>query len=198
MKILLSLTLAAACAFTARAAGAQAIGVYFDPAAGPTTIVQPAPGSGTLYILAILGGAASNGIAGAEFRVGCFPPDWYATWSSLSGSPILGSPFGAGAQIAFPSCQEGTNGVVLLCTVMYFATSAVVNHCIGVAARIPPSNPNYSCPVVVICDSPTYTYQCVRGGEAVFNPTDEECRPWDTCPVAVNPATWSVLKGLYR
>lgn len=185
------LLVALAVALTASSATAQNIGIFFDPSgaqcSGP--VVQ---GTSTrLYILAVTGGPASGGIVVGEFRVVGLPAGWLvnAVPNPLANIQI-GDPFGpVGTDLAFPVCQTGP--VVLLFTVDLVATTSVTDHYLRIAQRNPPTNQTFHCPVVVLCDSPTFTSVCSTGGEAILNPTGPGCT------VAAVPTSWTQVKGLY-
>jgi hypothetical protein len=61
-----------------------------------------------------------------------------------------------------------------------------------VVAADPPGNPQFRCPLVNLCDAPTFTKVCVGGGVFVINPSGASCID------AVTPQTWSGVKGLFR
>jgi hypothetical protein len=86
-----------------------------------------------------------------------------------------------------------SSGLVLLYTVSYFATSLVTDAHMFVHQHTTPSNPNFLCPLVTLCDDPAFTKLCVTGGEAIFNPGAGH-----GCTVAVQQATWSGVKSLYN
>jgi hypothetical protein len=72
------------------------------------------------------------------------------------------------------------------------------------------SNQRFLCPLFTLCDGPTYTKVCLgsnvkpcgidalcsSSGGAIINPAPGQTAP---CPgVAVDQATWSAVKTLYR
>lgn len=182
----------------ADAASAQSILVSFDPSGGydacGATIPGPMPV--TWYLLAQLGGPVQSGIVGAEFRQVGTPAGWVmtATPSALA-SIALGDPLQGGAQIGFPTCQTGTDGIVLLYTVQGFATSTVGCTVLWTTRHTNYSNPSFACPVLVQCYGPAYTYVCAAGGEAYIN---AQCGDPVSCPVAVTPTRWAQVKSLYQ
>jgi len=126
----------------------------------------PTPGQGTAHIIAFLApGPTSNGITGAEFRVVGMPPEMGVT---AIPNPLanldLGNPFGDGCNIAFPTCQTGSSGIVLLYTVQLFVPPTGVPHYVlDVEQHASPSGPNFPCPLVTLCDAPVFTKVCVNG-----------------------------------
>lgn len=181
-----------AIALGASTASAQSIGVFGDNAGGSCNIAAPAGGAGSLFILATLGGAVSGGMTGAEFRVDNIPPSWFLNVTPNPAANLtLGAPFaaGGGANIAFPGCQIGGGGVVLLYSVSFFALSSETNRTLSVLRHTTPSNLNFQCPLLTLCDSPVFTKVCVNGGQAVIN--------GPSCTVAVEQKSWSSVKALY-
>ena len=146
----------------------------------------------TFYIMAYLvGDAAVDGITGAEFQVRNFPAGWFGTPTPNPFSNVsIGNPLAGGCNIAFPVCQPGTNGLVLLYTVTGFSTTAVSNLLLQVDRREVPTNPNRLCAAVVLCDAPVFGVTCVSGGTAMIN------GPCPCCP-ATEPTNWSAMKSLY-
>src|SRR5262245_25688673 len=139
----------------ASGASAQSVGVFFDPNGATCAVNQPAGASGTMYILATLGGGSSGGMTGAEFRVDNFPANWFANIvPNPAANLVLGGPLAAGCNIAFPTCQIGMGGIVTLYTVTYFATDLQSNRHLAVLRHTTPSNANFQCPLQTLCDSP--------------------------------------------
>jgi hypothetical protein len=190
MKLRVIATLCLALALGVGSASAQSIGVYFD-ANGGTCSTAIAPNTPfTMYMIANLGGATSGGITGAEFRMDGFPAGWFGTPSRNPAANIdVGNPMNGGTNLAFPSCQAGSGGRVLLFTINGFATSAVVNRYFQILQHTTPSNPNFVCPLVTICDA-VFTKICVTGGVAIVN--------GPPCTVAVQPASWSAVKEMFN
>ena len=56
--------------------------------------------------------------------------------------------------------------------------------------HINPSNPNFQCPVLVLCDAPIFTTICVPGGQAIWN--------GPPCTVGVDQKSWSGVKNLFN
>jgi len=139
----------------------------------------------------LYGDAATGGITGAEFRVDGWPAGWFGAPTRNPAANIdVGSPIAGGTNIAFPTCQSPDgNGIVLLFTINGLATSVPSNLVLKTLPHTVPSNPNFVCPLVTICDD-VFTKVCVAGGEAFIN--------GPTCNVAVTPASWSTVKSLYN
>jgi hypothetical protein len=117
---------------------------------------------------------------------------------------VLGNPFNQlGVNIAFPACQTGTGGRVQLFsfTVIEATNPAPEDSWLTVRQHYTSSNPNFRCPLVNLCDDPYFTAVCLGARESdhwrsVVNPsvgTTSDCSP-----VAVEEATWSAVKGIFR
>lgn len=132
--------------------------------------------------------------------------------SVVIGNPILTStppppdpPYQRG-NIAFAvnpdgtGCQTGDAGAppgkVLLYTIQMFnfSNTNVIpsNTYLTVGPGIPPTNPNFNCPLMTNCESPAFPAFCVKGGTFMVNPVGRSCN------VAVSTQTWGEVKGLYR
>ena len=126
---------------------------------------------------------------------------------------------GRGVNIAFSECQQGDSGKILLERVdITNAGCSTDPLLLVVLSHDTPSNQFFQCPLFTLCDGPDFTKVCLRrslvpcdnpeppypsnatcstSGRAVINPSSEDylvpCRP-----TAVEPATWTAVKGLYR
>jgi hypothetical protein len=116
-----------------------------------------------------------------------------------------------GTNIAFPACQTGSR--VRLFTFLLVERTPTRDIALHITDHATPSNPYFCCPLMTLCDGPVYTKLCVnepyyRGsyaprGEpgAIINPLDSsalQCPSVSGVPLNVHPASWSVVKGLYR
>ena len=190
MKVRVTVTLVAALALGVGSASAQSIGLYFDPSSATCSSAPTLFTPGTMYVLAVLSGADSGGITGAEFQIQNFPA-WFPSANAHAGATTIGNPLTGGANIAFSPCDTGAGGLVVLYTNNYFITSAVSDVTVSILRHTNPSNPFFLCSLVTLCDAPAFTKVCVNGGQAFINPVGR------TCTVGVQPATWSQVKGLY-
>jgi len=139
------------------------VGVFGDAAATIHCMQAPAGVPTTLYVVASTAGTTANGITGAEFRIEFTNPSGYfISYSAPSGAQALGDPLSsAGFNIAWPSCQVPSAGKVQLGTVMVFNAGSGGQTDIIVKRKNPPSNANYSCALLVQCDTPAYTTSCM-------------------------------------
>ena len=75
---------------------------------------------------------------------------------------------------------------------------------LGVGQGIPPGSPLFPCPLVTLCNGPSWTTVCVQGGQFLVNPMVRNCTTGITvsggmpCPIAVEPRSWGSVKSLYR
>ena len=87
------------------------------------------------------------------------------------------------------------NGVEVLYTVEVLASSERSDLEFSIAMREPPTNPSFSCPVLLDCDVPLFTKYCVRSVPCFVNASTPK-----PCPVAeaVESSNWGKVKALYR
>jgi|CXWL01.1.fsa_nt_gi hypothetical protein len=171
------------------------IGVYFDAAgtmcSGTIRPDQP----GTIYILA----KAEPGTeipSGAEFRFTGLPSSWAVYPVPNPNTLSLGDPFAHGVNIASvgsPCAEPGTIPVLLLYTVLVLASETVDDVRFDLVQRDPPSNPAWTCPLVVGCGLP-YEKYCVETDPCFVNVST----PAPCVVTAVERTTWTALRGLYR
>ena len=133
-----------------------------------------------------LKGAAAAGIIGAEFYVEGLenlPGDWVAASSpavaagldgdlvTLSDSDGDGFDDDRRGQITFLACR--TDPIVTLATLTVWSHDAIADldaTRIRVVSGNPPSDPNFDCPLLVLCDEPAFTKVCAEGTSFEINP----------------------------
>jgi len=143
------------------------------------------------YLVAVLGGdAAAGGMQGAEFRIFGYDSGWFnAVTPNPSADFLTGHPLGDGCQIAFPICQVQQGAVpILLYTIDTVVMEAIPDVVLRIDRHTAPSNPNFQCPRLVLCDPPVYTSVCVGTAPAYLT----------ACPLSVNATTWTRVRALYR
>jgi hypothetical protein len=189
MKVRTIAALVMALLFSVGSASASSIGVYFAADGSDCDATVAAFSQLNWYVLAHLyGDAGTAGLTGTEFRVANVPGAWFHTiTASPAANTVLGNLF-TGTNVAFAGCQPGP--WVLLYSVSTFAVSALPAMDWQVLAHSTPSNPDFNCPLIVLCDAPVYTKICVPGGEAFVN--------GGTCNIGVAPATWSQVKQMFN
>ena len=189
--ILVVLTVAC---LAANPASSSHIGVYFDAAASDCDL-GVFPGPVTWYIFAVLGeDAAGAGILGFEFRQIGTPAGWFINWipnPALCDLCLPQDPT-VGVGLHFFTCQPGP--AVLLFTASGFATTSPPTTCLSILPHSTPANPAFTCPLVTLCDAPTYTSLCVPGTSGVIN---GNCAIV-SCTIAVEDRTWTGVKKLYQ
>ena len=173
------------------APGTGSIGVYFDPDGNFCQGTIPAGTTGKVYIVAKLESWTADGIAGAEFRFTGVPEAWEVYAVPNPEIVAIGDPFANGVAAGF-ICQPPVAGKVLLYTVVVIAHEDVSDVRFEIQPRVPPlSGP---CPMLLACDDPIFTKWCVDGLACFVNATTST-----PCVVlAVEDATWSTVKALYR
>jgi hypothetical protein len=195
------------------------VGVYADAAGTQCCITVPQFASTTVHVIAKLGGATSSGVTGVEFRLEfSAAAGYFLTFNPGAGaSVVLGNPIddnpaandqGKGLNIAWPSCVPDPIGPQFsVGTITVFNVSG--GPCeIKTKRHEAASSPEHRCPLFILCDAPVYT-------KADMTITEEQnggiepiafvsqmnvagCAPTNCGPVAVEPATWSTVKDLYR
>jgi len=147
------------------------IGVYGDLTATQRNATFSLGVPRTLFIVAQLEGLTASGMTGAEFRVEGLPEDWTVFATPNPAAPVaLGDPFRVvngvhRANIAFPSCTFGTEGRVLLYTVVVIANSVVETGDMVVLGGDPPANPAWPVPLMTLCDFPDYSIVAAQGDD---------------------------------
>jgi hypothetical protein len=172
------------------------LGVYFD-ALGQTCSASVTPFVPfTVYLMVLPSGITSCGITGAEFRLEGLPGSWYASVNELGSPPfVLGNPITGGTNIVYSTCRSGPGPFVPLFRLDVLPTTQVEDLALTVKAKSPTSNPMWTGPIVTLCDIPAYTAVDIDGGSGLINPTTP---PPCQQTVAIQPATWSYMKALYR
>jgi len=168
---ILAAGLAFAIAIGPAGAPAQSIILTSHPDGTGCAVLAPPGTSFTFYVFAFLFGSAADGITGTEFRIAGLPagPGWTFTFlPNPAANLVLGSPLSGGVNIAFPSCQSGKLGRVLLGTVHGQNVSDPQGYVLHVRPRVPPSNPTFDCPLVTMCDA-GFTKVCVASHPLLLN-----------------------------
>ncbi len=176
------------------------LGTFFDTQAKVCT-ASVTSGVTKLYVVAGLLGQSAVGIAGAEFRlVNSNPNGFVLTATAMPGWIMVGDPLGAGAALVRDCAMNQGAGRVPLLEVTVFANDGAVNGHLIVQQASQPTNPLYTAPTLILCDTPTHSAIAAGNGyAALMNPSsgaDETTCP--DLPVAVEQQTWSRIKQLYR
>ena len=170
------------------------IGIYFDREGTMCTGRITPEEVGTVYVIAKTSGMSNCGIAGAEFRFQGIPASWTTYPVAEPDLLALGDPFLEGVTMGF-RCKRSDSRLSILYEVQVVATHVEEDLVFRVVNRDPATNPNFECPLLLLCDRPVFTKVCVTGLACVVNSTKpRKCGD----PVAVTARSWSQLKGLYR
>ena len=172
------------------------LGIYFDDRASNCSNTFAVGTSRTLYVLLLAEGDTRGGVSGLEFSIDASA----ATGYNFSGETVtLPNGFGVGG----PAVGDGLNIVStrgcesrLPLPVMRLQVTNLSGSRDGVveiAAKSPPSNYNFACPLVTLCDSPAFTKVCIAPDRAVLNPSGAL-----RCGVASEKSDWGRVKELYR
>jgi len=169
------------------------LGIYFDREATRCTGSVSSGSSTTMYVVLAGEGATSSGLTQVEFRIETSEARSYFFHSEAGlGNLQLGSAFGDGVNIAFPSCQS-SRAIPVMSFQVLNPGGAAADATLRITKKTMPSNASFQCPLAVLCDTPIFTKACVEGGKAVLNPASE--RP---CGSSREEAEWSRVKGLYK
>ena len=112
------------------------------------------------------------------------------------GSELIGDVLGAGGNVVTnyeKNCTSGIAVPILKFQVQNLSGGSDVILSIG--AKNPPSSlpEGFACPLVNLCDYPTFTSVCLRPGKAVLNPTGSIA-----CGSGAASSEWGRVKELYR
>jgi len=193
MKLRVIATLVAVMAFGAGSASAQSIGLFADVGSASCNITV-APFVATDFYINVVGAGAlpTGGITGAEFQVvHDFEAGTILNPAASGASNIaLGNPMTGGCNIAFPGCQVGVS-INLYAVQVVFLQATNITASMAVEAHTTPSNVNFACSLVNLCDGPVFTAVCLPGGSAFVNGQGD-------CTVAVDDVTWGEVKNLFN
>lgn len=194
--------------------------VDFNSCQAPTTNVLGFFSKAAFSLYARLSGPTAAGISGAEFfidglQIGTdIPTGCTVTFTKAANTTLIGDATqvtGAGtvdetrrANLTWsvdnpddPDCQKAPLTFLGLVEVQTpFGSASLLDgvHRLQVVAGNPPSNPTVPEPGLILCDAPFYTLVGIgTGGTFIINPDAQ-----NNCTVAVQDATWSSMKSLYR
>jgi hypothetical protein len=184
------------------------LALYAEPTLSTNCGVIPGLAPTDIYLGLKLSGG-ETGITGVEFSVTGTEGFLSATFTPITDlAPTVLGDFKAptdtsatstqtgGMNLAWGSCQLGTR--LALAKISLFSLTALPDKVLKVMHKFPPSNPNYglSGPVLTRCDAPEFTGVKMSGGYFICNASATPPLP---CLVdAIQPQTWSAMKGLYR
>jgi len=203
-RALLSMLLLGPLAF-APSAHAQYIGIFMDPEA---TSCAQAVGDQPwidLHVVAILEDELTE-VHGFQFQITGLPPTWSPAnvlWvpdpnlSFTLGSPMFpGSIYttSGGVNIILPACTGPEPSRVMLGRMVILGAPTPEDVLLRVeAVKLVPPDPD--CVAANDCIVPSHLLRCIGGGQILLNGTGS-VQP--SCQVAVEEATWSTVRQLYR
>ena len=194
-SLLVSLLLAfAATAPTAAWAQNGVLGIFADPNGDACSATLGSGRTTTLYVVFLPRGATMSGITGAEFRIEATNASGFQFHDerAIDAAVYLGTALGSGANVAFTDCKSRT-AIPLLRFQVYNSGSGASNVRLRVVHKNPPFNPNFPCPLAVMCSDFDFAPVCVEAGEFVLNPSGSV-----TCAGGAADSEWSRVKELYR
>ena len=169
------------------------LSVYFDTNASRCAGDVPVAGVAMLHVLLVAEGATYGGITGVEFRIDTSNARSYLYQNEdWLGAIRLGTALGDGVTMALGSCRTGSP-IHLLSFQVLNPGSGAGDATLQVVPKRQPSNPNFACPLAVLCDAPVFSQVCVEGGRTILNPGAP--RP---CGSSRVDSQWTRVKELYR
>lgn len=186
-------------------AQAQYVGIFMDPQAtscAEAVGVQPWI---DLHVVAVLEGDRTE-IHGLQFQVTGMPPGWgpqNVLWvPDVDLGLTLGNPMwpgtyyedSGGVNIALPACTGPGPSNVHLGRLVILGAQTPDDVVLRVEpVQLVPTDPD--CIIVNDCIAPVYGKQCIEGGQIILNGTGSSQAG---CVVAVEEATWTTVRQLYR
>ncbi len=172
------------------------LGIFFDPyakeCAGPVSIGS----ARALYVLFLPEGDTRGGITGVEFRIDASAASGYSFRGEAVAMPsaIRVGPLevgGPGLSVVSDQCHSRAPIPILSFQVQNLGGGT--DGGLRIAAKDPPWNPNFPCPLVTLCDNPAFTKVCIAPGLAVLNPSGAI-----HCGSSAESSEWGRVKELYR
>lgn len=151
------------------------VGVFADSAGTiPCATVPPYTGA-VLYVYAVTEGVSASGLTGAEFRIEVsHPQGWSLNYMAPSAATtVLGNALdkepgvtnNKGVNLAFAECQLPVNSRIPLGAISVGNYSGSPTN-LTVKRHEKPKNPNFTCPLFTLCDSPAFTSRCMSTATA--------------------------------
>jgi hypothetical protein len=170
---------------------AQGLGLYADDMCSECTLEIPAGQTRSIVVSGPVDGLADpRDFAGGEFRILGVPPGWQYIVVPNADILLIGDPLSS-AGASFVVLSPPLTYCHHILTIDLTATSAQNDVALDFAPRVPPSDPAYNCPQIIVSDPPGSTSVCVEGAALLVN-------SGGICVVSVVPSGWGVIKKLYR
>jgi hypothetical protein len=151
------------------------VGVFADSAGTISCATVPPYTGAVLYVYAVTNGASASGLTGAEFRIEVsHPQGWSLNYMAPSAATtVLGNALdkepgitnNKGVNLAFAECQVPVNNRVPLGAISVANYSGSPTN-LTVKRHEKPKNPLFTCPLFILCDSPTFTSKCMSPAPA--------------------------------
>jgi hypothetical protein len=195
----------ALCLSLALVSGAQAqgvngtLGLFFDDRGQDCSTTLATGRTATLWVLLLPEGDTRGGINGAEFSIDTSGAPGYVFSKEEvrlpNGFYVGGPAVGSGLIIVSTSgCERGAPIPLMRLQVQNVGGGR--DGVVSIAPKDPPSNREFPCPLVLLCDSPAFTKVCMEIGPkniAVLNPSGAI-----PCGIAAEDSEWGAVKELYR
>lgn len=195
-----------ACCATALTSPVQAqgvngtLGLFFDDRGQNCSTTLATGRSATLWVLLLPEGDTRGGIQGAEFRIDTGGAPGY-TFSSEEvrfndGFYVGGPATGPGWIVVSTSGCVSAGAPIPIMRLQVTNIGGSRDATVVLAPQEPPSNRDFACPLVLLCDEPVFTKVCMEIGPknlAVLNPSGAI-----PCGVAAEASQWGAVKELYR
>jgi hypothetical protein len=153
----------------------------------------------SIYVMARLTGATSDGIIQATFRIDGFPSNCILigiNYDNPSTVYVLGNPFtGDGAVVGLHCVRGDASGLVPLCSIGILVPPSATVRDVRLRVTSYPFSLTTTTPLLFACqapDPPGYAAFPAFGGEFIINPVSS------SCAISLAPASWSFVKTLYR
>lgn len=156
----------------------------------------------------------ATGLTGVEFSVLGLDPFFFTFVPHPSANVVLGDiaapadlsdETGGGMNMAFPSCQESTNGNFMFGTITMIALTGPGtigdDFVLEILRKYPPTNLGNAFAHFNKCDIPAFTPVSLATGCYVINPTVGPGGVVGGCElkgVAVEESNWSEIKSMYK
>ena len=132
------------------------------------------------------------GISTVEFRIDGVDPTWVTVVTpGPTVTSVTGDPLGAGCVVTLTSCEFGD---IPIFSITSLPTATVTPHVLRILGLATPTDPQFACPNVILCNGPMPGRVCLPGGCATVNGGGGSCCSVD----ATQSLSWSRVQSLFR
>ena len=150
----------------------------------------------SFYVVFLPDGGTRAGISGAEFQLDTREaPGYLVTTPQFLNDPtvILGNPLSGGTIVTWnPDCRNGLAIPLMRFDVLNLGSGSA-NAPLYVREKNSPSNTNFPCALVNLCNAPVFSSVCVSSGVGFLNASGEVA-----CGSGAQKRQWTGVKALYR